>query len=71
MKGEDQVTELGPFRFLVMRGLWGYAARIKRADGEFFLFRGTKTDGLMTTPRPSVGAAHAEAMRLIQTREIQ
>jgi hypothetical protein len=62
--------EFGGFRIVVSRRAGGFAARIYRSDGKLFTFRGTKTDGTVTAVKSDVGAAHAEAIRMIERREV-
>jgi hypothetical protein len=68
--GVGDIIERGPFRFLVLQSQEGYVARIRRADGMLFTYKGTRTDGVTTTVRPNEGAAHAEAIRMIEKREV-
>jgi hypothetical protein len=68
--GIGEVIELGGFRFLVLESGGGYVARIRRSDGALFTYQGTKTDGITTSVQPNEGAAHTEAIRMIEKREI-
>jgi hypothetical protein len=68
--GVGEVVELGGFRFLVLESAGGYVARIRRSDGKLFTYNGMKTDGITTVVQSNEGAAHAEAIRMIEKREV-
>jgi hypothetical protein len=68
--GVGAIVEFGGFRFLVLESAGGYVARIRWADGELFTYQGTKTDGVTTTVQRNEGSAHAEAIRMIEKREV-
>lgn len=59
------VVEIGPYSFLVLKGVGGYIARIRRSDWKSFRFRGNEIVGVTTRLTSSSNAARTEAIHMI------